>query len=423
MRGRGDRRLDRKNLEQPLGRAGGLRDLAADFRERAERSAGEHGVEDELAEPARGHLRGQHVLGADPQHNDHARGDEENSDAGEQRAGADRVAGGAEGALDRIAKARDAEPLVGEGLQDAHRADQLGGIGRGVGERVLRVARAAAHGAGEGVERQHDERNRRKHEGGQTRTRRHHHDAGADEQHEIAQGDRDRRAGRGLDLRGVGGQPRDHLAGPGFIEEGGRQRGEVGEDVAAQVGDHALAERGDEVVAERAREREHRGNADHDQKVAVDERQATRGEAEVDHAPHRDRHGQRRQGREDQSAERRQRPTTVAPDVGEERRERPHIDPPPAGRWLCRRRNGFRVGRRGRRRHYRRDGRRILLRPEVHAPPHLSPFRRERWTMRRPHTAGNARLLPPGRRGIERPNFSPETSGRSGAPTETRQQR
>ena len=49
-------------------------------------------------------------------------------------------AGGAEGALDRIAKARDAEPLVGEGLQDAHRADQLGGIGRGVGERVLRVA-------------------------------------------------------------------------------------------------------------------------------------------------------------------------------------------------------------------------------------------------------------------------------------------
>ena len=56
-----------------------------------------------------------------------------------------------------VRKARDAEPLVGEGLQDTHGADQLGGIGGGVGKGVLREARAAAHGTAEGIERQHDD--------------------------------------------------------------------------------------------------------------------------------------------------------------------------------------------------------------------------------------------------------------------------
>ena len=52
MRRTHDRRLDGENLEQPLGCARGLRDLAADFRQRAERARGEHGVENELSEPA-----------------------------------------------------------------------------------------------------------------------------------------------------------------------------------------------------------------------------------------------------------------------------------------------------------------------------------------------------------------------------------
>ena len=43
---------------------------------------------------------------------------------------------------------------------------------------------------------------------------------GADEQHEIAQRDRYRGADRGLDLGGVGGEPRDQLAGLGVIEKG-----------------------------------------------------------------------------------------------------------------------------------------------------------------------------------------------------------
>ena len=68
-----------------------------------------------------------------------------------------------------------------------------------------------------------------------------------------------------------------------------RQRGHVRENVAAQIGDDALAERGDEVVAKRACQREHAADADHDQEVAVDQRETARSEAEIDHAAHSDR--------------------------------------------------------------------------------------------------------------------------------------
>ena len=130
--------------------------------------------------------------------------------------------------------------------------------------------------------------------------RHHHHDAGADEQHKIAQRDRNRTADRGFDLRRVGGEPRDQFAGPGFVEERGRQRGDMREHVAAQIGDDALAERGDEVVAKRARQREHRADADHDQEIAVDQRETSRRETEIDHAANGDRHDQRRQRGNDQ---------------------------------------------------------------------------------------------------------------------------
>ena len=147
-----------------------------------------------------------------------------------------------EGALDGAAKTRNAEPFVGESLQDTNRTYQFGRIGRRVGERILGKPRAAAHGAAEGIERQHDDRYHREHEGRQVRARHHHHDARAEKQHEVAQRDRDRTADCGLDLRGVGGEPRDDFAGPRLIEEGSRQPRHVREHVAAQIGDDALAQ-------------------------------------------------------------------------------------------------------------------------------------------------------------------------------------
>ena len=74
------------------------------------------------------------------------------------------------------------------------------------------------------------------------------------------------------------------------VEERGRQRGEMTEHLGAQIGDDALAERGDEVVAHGAGDGEHRRHGDHHQEIAVDQLDAFRREAEIDHAPHRDRH-------------------------------------------------------------------------------------------------------------------------------------
>ena len=271
LRRRNDRGLDGENFEQPLRRAGSLRHFAAGLRQRAECASGEHSIKDELPEPAGSDRAGQHVLVADPQHEHDACGYQKHRERGQDGARADRIARRGKGALHCASKLRDAEPLVGEGLQHPHGADQFRGIGRSVGERILSEARAAAHRAAERVKRQHDDRDRAKHESRQPRAGHHHHGAGADEQHEIAQCHGHRSADRGLDLGGVGGEPRDQFAGPRRIEECGGERGEMGEHVAAQIGDNALAKRGDEVVARRARQRQHGDDADHHQIVTVDE--------------------------------------------------------------------------------------------------------------------------------------------------------
>ena len=59
---------------------------------------------------------------------------------------------------------------------------------------------------------------------------------------DVAQRDRHRRADRGLDLGGVGGQPRDQFAAARGIEERRRQRDQMREHVAPEIGDDALAD-------------------------------------------------------------------------------------------------------------------------------------------------------------------------------------
>src|SRR6516165_11135814 len=104
MRRNINRRFYGKDLEQALRGAGSRRDLATNFRQRTQRTGGEHGIEDELAEPARRQFSVEHVMRADPKHDDHARRNEENRKGGENRARADRMARRFEGALDRVAK-------------------------------------------------------------------------------------------------------------------------------------------------------------------------------------------------------------------------------------------------------------------------------------------------------------------------------
>jgi hypothetical protein len=120
----------------------------------------------------------------------------------------------------------------------------------------------------------------------------------------------------GLDLGGVGGEPRYHLAGLGRVEEGGRERREMAEDLAAQIGHDALAQGGDEIKPQRAGKREHGNDPDHHREVAVDQVRAFAGEPEIDHAPDRDRHRQCGERRHDESAHGRHGPPAIAPDIG-----------------------------------------------------------------------------------------------------------
>ena len=99
----------------------------------------------------------------------------------------------------------------------------------------------------------------------------------------------------------------------------------MAEHPLAQVGDDALAQRGDEIKARGTRQREHRHNGDHDGEIAVDEADALAREAEIDHAPDRDRHHQGGHRCGQKSEERRERPPAIARDIGHERDERPEL--------------------------------------------------------------------------------------------------
>jgi hypothetical protein len=255
----------------------------------------EHREQHELAQRAGGHAPGQHVLRADPQDDDHARGGEEDDDGSEHRARPRRVERRVVGALDCGGKARVGGLLIGVGLQRAHRRDDLGRVGGGVRQGILGGARASAHQAPEGDQRKDDDRDGGQDEAGKPRARHHHHGGGPEEQHDIAQRDRHRGADRGLDLRRVGGKSRYQLAGFGGVEEIRRQLRDVLEHRAAQIGDHALAQRGHEIETRRAGAREGGHDRDHHREILVDQFDPFGREAEVDHAPHRDRHRQGRQ--------------------------------------------------------------------------------------------------------------------------------
>ena len=107
-----------------------------------------------------------------------------------------------------------------------------------------------------------------------------------------------------LDLGGVGGEPAHHLAGMRRLVEGGAERGQMPEHLRAQVGDHALAQPVDRVHARGAGQRQHQADADQRDEVEVDEAAVVPGKADVDHAPHGDRHRQHGRGRDDQGHER-----------------------------------------------------------------------------------------------------------------------
>ena len=141
LSGRDDARLDRHDLADAPGGAGGLRDLVPDFRQLAERAGAEHGEQHELRQRASGHPVSDHVLRAEPKHDDDAAEGEEERGDGDERA---RLAHGPRrliGAVGGLAIAAGGESLRQERLHDAHRRQAFGGEGGRVREPVLGAAR------------------------------------------------------------------------------------------------------------------------------------------------------------------------------------------------------------------------------------------------------------------------------------------
>ena len=319
LRGRDDARLDRHDLADASGGARRLRDLVPHFRQLSERAGAEHGEQDELRQRAASHLAGDHLLRAEPKHDDDAAESEEKRGRGDERA---RLAHrprrfiGAEGGL---AIAAGGERLRQERLHDAHRRQAFGGEGGRVREPVLSAAGTLTHRASGRVERQDDDGNRRQHEGGEFRAGDHHHRDRADEQEEIAQRQRRRGAERRLELRRVRGKARSDVAGLLGVEKARIEPGQMGEEIGAKVGDHPFAERHHQVVSRAGRQREHRDDADHGQKISADEAGVGVGETKVDHAPDRDRHDQRRGGSDGQRDQRQPDPPAMGEGVRRKR--------------------------------------------------------------------------------------------------------
>src|SRR6185369_16682185 len=104
--------------------------------------------------------------------------------------------------------------------------------------------------------------------------------------------------------------------------EGWAQTGKVLEHVAANISDHALSEPIHAVETCRTCEREDQPNAGKRREIFVDEIGLDAGEAEIDHAPHRHGHGERRSSRDEQRGERRGEHGLVAEEIRLQRKQR-----------------------------------------------------------------------------------------------------
>jgi hypothetical protein len=125
-----------------------------------------------------------------------------------------------------------------------------------------------------------------------------------------------------LQLRGVGGEARDDLAGLFLVEEARIEPRQMREQVAAQIGHDPLAERHHEIEPRPRREREHGDHPDHRDEIVMDEPDAPFREAVVDHAANREGDGERG-GRSHEEGDQRERyPAAMAQRIGQERLKR-----------------------------------------------------------------------------------------------------
>ena len=204
---RADVRLRRQQFEQALGSANGALQIAPGFGQRADRAGDQRRVEDEGGELAGGDASGQHVVPADPEDQRDRAEDEHHDRCDEDGAIADAFQSGAETAFDEGGEVAPIGILVAIGLDDADFVDGLVDAVAEVGDAILADPRQPPHAAPEQDDRRDDQRHAGEHQQGQLQAGGEQHGEATDQNQQVAQGDRKRRADGVFDQRRVGRQP------------------------------------------------------------------------------------------------------------------------------------------------------------------------------------------------------------------------
>ncbi len=270
MLGWANDRLDRKQLEQSLGRARRPLKITDHLAYRARGAGHDHCIEDERRKLAGGDATGNDIVTADPK--DHPDGAEYQHDDGchQQRTLSDAQQRGAERFLDAGAELPPVLGLVAIGLHGADLVQRLVHVGADVAHAVLARARQFAHAAAEEQNRDQNQRNADEYQQRQLAAGQSEHHQAAGHQQQIADRHRRARPDHGFEHRSVVGQPRDHLAGAHHLEIAGRQRQQVIKDRTPQVRGHPLAQPRNIVEARVGRERHHDHHAQHERERAVE---------------------------------------------------------------------------------------------------------------------------------------------------------
>ena len=336
MRRRGDRRACRQQLHQALGRAGRAQQVAVDLGEHRDRRDEDDHVDDRLAEVTGADLSLDHRLRAlvqAPQQRAEGRADDE---CDEERAHPRALDRGAERVLGRGVEALRLARLLRVALHDRNRIQDLGRDRARIGDAVLARATELANAPAEVQRRQHDEHQDAEHLRHHVRVGDDQHRHRAEPHHGVAQAHAQARSDDRLHEGGVGGQPRQHLAGLRGLEELGALLDDMRVDGVAQVGGDALAEPGDHV---KARGRKHAEcGADGEQREEVlaqghyPRTWVARHEALVDQGLQRDRKHQRADCREHEKQNGQRDAAAIRPQEGQQPAERANVLRRRAGR-------------------------------------------------------------------------------------------
>ena len=210
------------------------------------------------------------------------------------------------------------------GLHGLRRHQRLGGAGGGVGHPVLALAAELAQAAAQHQNRHHHRRHRQQHQAGQLGAGQHQRRQPAEQDQHVAQRDRGGGADHALDHRGVGGQPRQHLAGLQPLIERGRQRDHPVIDGGAHVGDHPLAQPCDEIEPRGGGGGQRARHADQRDEILVHLIGLVGVEAQVDHPAQRQRQDQGEGRRQHQKRQRRDHGGAVRAQERPQRAQRPN---------------------------------------------------------------------------------------------------